>query len=49
LRRLVTAGSVHRSGDAFRSLQSRGIDTVAPARARGEKAQTDVFVRLFRM
>ena len=29
------------------SVQSSGIDTVAPGRARGENAQIDVLVRLF--
>jgi hypothetical protein len=35
-------------GEDVRSLQSIGIDTNAPGRARGEKAEIDVFVRLFR-
>ena len=43
-----TVVNVHRSGPPLSSGQSSGIETIAPARARGEKAQTDVFVRLFR-
>jgi hypothetical protein len=40
--------NVHRSGDAVNSLQSSGMDTIAPGRARGEYTHIDVFVRLFR-
>ena len=35
-RRLAAVGNVHRSGEALKSLQSSGMETVAPARARGE-------------
>ena len=45
---LTAVSNVHRSGEAVKSLQSSGMETVAPARARGEYAQIDVFVRLFR-
>ena len=39
---------VHRTASALSSRQSTGIDTGAPGRARGENAQTEVFVRVFR-
>ena len=45
--RPFTVKSVHRSGGSSKSSQLRGIDTLAPGRARGETAQTEVFVRLF--
>src|SRR5262249_60116483 len=46
--RFTTVSRVQRPGDRRRSFQSSGIDTAAPGRARGEKAQIDVLVRLFR-
>jgi hypothetical protein len=46
--RCAAVSSVHRSGPLPNSRHSRGIDTIAPGRARGEKAQTDVLVLLFR-
>jgi hypothetical protein len=46
--RCGTVFSVHRSGPLRSSRQSSGTDTGAPARARGENAETDVFVRLLR-
>jgi hypothetical protein len=47
--RCGTVNSDHRAGPRLRSRHSSGIDTIAPGLARGEKAETDVFVRLFRM
>jgi hypothetical protein len=47
--RFGAVSSVHRPGPPLNSRHSSGIDTRAPGRARGEKALTDVFVRLFRM
>jgi hypothetical protein len=46
--RCGTLTSVHRSGPGPRSRQANGIETMAPGRARGENAQTDVLVLLFR-
>jgi hypothetical protein len=46
--RCGTVSSVHRSALAPSSRHSNGIETMAPGRARGENAQTDVLVRLFR-
>jgi ketosteroid isomerase-like protein len=40
LKRRGTVVNVHRSGGALRSFQSSGMDTIAPSRARGEKAQS---------
>ena len=40
--------NVHRSGPAPKLFQEIGMDTGAPARARGENAQMVVSVRLFR-
>jgi hypothetical protein len=48
LNRCGTLSSVQLCGPALNCRDSSIIDTIAPGLARGEKAHSDVFVRLFR-